>query len=424
MIDRETDAGDSGADDKSVVQTNDASVATTAPERDFDTVRNELADKLLAGEDVGGLETEIAEAPKGPNRGPDGKFAAKAVDDAANAPPAAPSETRINPAAALAPQAEQPPVAKPADASHGRAAPSWLAPEAKDAWDKAPPPVVDAFMKRAREFETANSTLGRDNKVLKDYAAAHQPFEQVAERHRAIWEGAGVHPAEYMDRLMQGQQLSQADPIRFTVQNVIGDSDPRAFIGALAQAYNIDFTTLALEGVPAYQAPQPQQHQPAQQQIDPNAIYQRAREETQAEFTTRQNQAILDHFRSQTPVIGRNEYGETVHEFDELGDDLAIVVQRLQKANPNLGTYELLNAAYSKAVLLNENANARRMSAEQAAAKAASAEAAKNQAAQNLSRSAKKAAGINVTGSPNRNPGPVDVRALQMQELDSMGYAH
>lgn len=424
MIDTVTDGASAGADDTSVVETPAVETpASDAPaERSFDDVRNDIADKILSGDDAGDLTKELDGVAKGPNRGPDGKFAPKAAD-AVPAPNTAVAAPVVDPAVASAPDAVKQPVE---DKGHGRQPPGWLAPEAKDAWAKAPAPVVDAFMKRAREFESANSNLGRENKQLAEFHANHTPFAEVAERHRNIWEGAGFqHPAQAMDALMQNHQFAMTDDIGFTVKNIIGDKDPRSFIAALAKATNTDIAGLVLEPAPDHERSAPQQRQAAPtRQIDPDAIYQQAEQRVREEYETQRNQAFLDDFRAKTPVIGVNAYGETVHEFDEVATDLSIALETIKRSNPNLGPQDLLNAAYSKAVLLNDGARARKEAADQEQARAASAEAAKKQATTRFSQSARRAASINVTGSPNRNPAPVDVRALQQQALDEMGYTH
>ena len=281
-------------------------------------------------------------------------------------------------------------------------------------------------MKRAREFETANSSLGRENKALADFQKDHAPFADVAERHRDVWAAAGFdHPAQAMDRLIDAHRFASDDPVGFVAKNLIGDDDPRAFIAALAKATNIDLTHLVLQPAPEYQRPASQQRQAApQREIDPNVIYQQAEQRVRQEYESQQNQAYLDHFRSQTPVIAVDPYGQNVHEFDEVAGDLLIALEQLKRDNPNHGAQQLLPAAFQKAVLLNDGARARKEAAEQEQTRAASAEAAKKQATTRLSQSARKASSINVTGSPNRNPAPVDVRALQQQTLDEMGYAH
>ena len=422
-----TDGASAGAEDTSVAVMDTAAPETPAAaapaERSFEDVRNDIADSILAGDEPAGeLTKELEGVSKGPNRGPDGKFAPK-VAEAAPEQKAAVEPPVADPAAPPAPDTAKPPVE---DKGHGRTPPAWLAPEAKDAWAKAPAPVVDAFMKRAREFETANSTLGRENKTLGEFHQMHAPFAEVAERHRAVWEGAGFsHPAEAMDKLLAGYEFSSTDPIGFTVKNLIGDGDPQAFIAALIRATKTSLLDVAEAPEQDFQRPAPQQRQAApQQQIDPNAIYQQAEQRVRQEYEERQSQAYLDDFRSKTPVIGVNAYGENVHEFDEVSTDLAIALEQLKRSNPNLGPQDLLSAAYKKAVLLNDGARARMEAAEQEKQRAASAEAAKKQATTRFSQSARKAASINVTGSPNRNPAPVDVRALQQQALDEMGYAH
>ena len=186
MTDRETDGANAGSDDTAVATSAPvaAPVSDAPAERSFEDVRADIADKILADEDPGDLTKELDVTGKGPARGPDGKFAPK---EAAPSPDAQQASTPavVDPALAQAKPVDQ--VAKAVeDKGHGRIPPAWLAPEAKDAWTKAPTPVVDAFMKRAREFETANSSLGRENKALADFQKDHAPFADVAERHRDV----------------------------------------------------------------------------------------------------------------------------------------------------------------------------------------------------------------------------------------------
>ena len=414
----ETDGAGAGAEVTPIVETTDAA-APGASERSFETIRSDIADKILAGEDADDLTKEL-DGVAGQNRSADGKFAAK--DAAAAVDPNAAAA-----AAQVVGDPNQPPAVAVDDKGHGRQAPAWLPPEARDAWAKAPTAVVDGFMKRAREFESANSTLGRENKALNEFHGDHAPFAEVSERHRQVWQDAGFqHPAQAMDALMQGHMFASTDPVGFAAKNLIGDQDARAFITALAKATNTDIASLVLEPATEYQRPAPPQQQQRQQpaQIDAAAMRREIETSVHQDFETRQNQAFVDQFRSTTPVIGVNAYGENVHEFDEVLTDLSIALQQIQRSNPNLGTQDLLAAAYKKAVLMNDGARARMEAAEQDKARATSAEADKKQATSRLSQSARKAASINVTGSPNRNPAPVNVRSLQDQALDEMGYAH
>jgi len=183
-------------------------------------------DVVVAPEAVIEAETPVKEpepAPEGRERGPDGKFIAKAqetVQDTTDQP----SEAVADPATKLA----------------IRAPASW-SPAAKATFDKLPPEVQQAVAKREQEIDHG---LRRKSEEVKRY----EPLEQIIAPRRALWAAQGMDEASAVKTLLAAQDLLERDP--------------RQGLEFLARSYGVNIASLSAQpqGQPNQAQPAPDSH--------------------------------------------------------------------------------------------------------------------------------------------------------------------
>jgi hypothetical protein len=181
---------------------------------------------VVAPEAVIEAETPAAEpepASEGRERGPDGKFIAKAqetVQDTTDQP----SEAVADPAIKLA----------------IRAPASW-SPAAKATFDKLPPEVQQAVAKREQEIDHG---LRRKSEEVKRY----EPLEQLIAPRRALWAAQGMDEASAIKTLLAAQDLLERDP--------------KQGLEFLARSYGVNIASLSAQpqGQPYQAQPAPDSH--------------------------------------------------------------------------------------------------------------------------------------------------------------------
>lgn len=160
-------------------------------------------------------------AADGRERGPDGKFIAKAAETVQDTPDQ-PSEAVADPAVKLA----------------IRAPASW-SPAAKATFDKLPPEVQQAVAKREQEIDHG---LRRKSEEVKRY----EPLEQLIAPRRALWAAQGMDEASAIKTLLAAQDLLE--------------KDPRQGLEFLARSYGVNLNTAQPQGQPRQAQPAPDSH--------------------------------------------------------------------------------------------------------------------------------------------------------------------
>jgi hypothetical protein len=162
-------------------------------------------------------------ASDGRERGPDGKFIAKAQETVQDTPDQ-PSEAVADPAVKLA----------------IRAPASW-SPAAKATFDKLPPEVQQAVAKREQEIDHG---LRRKSEEVKRY----EPLEQLIAPRRALWAAQGMDEASAIKTLLAAQDLLERDP--------------KQGLEFLARSYGVNIASLSAQpqGQPYQAQPAPDSH--------------------------------------------------------------------------------------------------------------------------------------------------------------------
>jgi hypothetical protein len=160
-------------------------------------------------------------AADGRERGPDGKFIAKAAETVQDTPDQ-PSEAVADPAVKLA----------------IRAPASW-SPAAKATFDKLPPEVQQAVAKREQEIDHG---LRRKSDEVKRY----EPLEQVLAPRRAQWAAQGMDEVHAVKTLLAAQDLLEKNPMQG--------------LEFLARSYGVNLNTAQPQGQPYQAQPAPDSH--------------------------------------------------------------------------------------------------------------------------------------------------------------------
>lgn len=344
------------SDDTEVLDTQDEGVAVEAPEaieqpaeRTMDDTIRETLDEITArGE---GKEAEQAQERidkrKLRERGPDGKYLAKPVEDKAAAVQK-PVETE-QPALEAMPEPAAAPVAVPPELQR-----LGLRKEEAEAFAKADQVVRDAFIRRSEEMHKGLEQFRSKAQFGDQMAQAVQPFAQTLQ-------GLGIHPAQAVQKLFAADHsLRYGTP-----------EQKQAAIVQIAQQYGVD-----LGGAQQYQASQPQ-FDPRIQALEERLQRQDAWIQQQAQAREWQERETLNSEIDRFSKDPANEYFEAVR------NDMAGLLQA--------GLASSLQEAYERAIYANPTVRAQVLAKQQAQAEEQRrAESAKKAAA------AKQAAAVNV----------------------------
>lgn len=221
-------------------------------------------------------------ASDGRERGPDGKFIAKAAETV--------QDTTDHPSEAVAEPAKQLAIRAPA---------SW-SPAAKVTFDKLPPEVQQAVAKREQEIDHG---LRRKSEEVKRY----EPLEQLIAPRRAEWAAQGLDEATAIKTLLAAQDLLQ--------------QDPRKGLEFLARSYGVNIASLS-----AQPQGQPYQAQPARDSHPEIAALKQQLQVLQSQVQTAQTAPIvsqIDAFQNDPA----NLY------FENVRDDMAVLLHNGKAAD-------------------------------------------------------------------------------------------
>ncbi len=246
--------------------------------------------------------TAKADHPTDPKRYVDGSFKPSKVE-------AAPA-TKAAPAPKL-PTAENTTEASPAPSKVSAPPVSWSA-DAKQAWATLSPAVQAAALKR--EEEVSNG-LRQYSEQTKQYERVLSPIAQEAQRF-------GLPVDQAVQRLMDGHRFLETQPVQAVLW--------------LAQKHSLNLAEIAANPP----APQPARSEPS---IPPQFIqHVSSLEERLNGILMDQNMSALDQFAAKNP------------HYADVEDQLPGVMRELTAANPGMKGVPLLQAAYDRAIWLNE----------------------------------------------------------------------
>lgn len=247
----------------------------------------------------------------------------------------------------------------------------WSA-EAKEKWANVPPDVQEIIAKREAESHKAISDLGQK-------ASAFDTLHEVITPHMERIRAEGQRPHEYINNLFAADAALAQDPL--------------GFIRYVAQAKGIDLAQLAPDpfAVQDPQAAQVEQHTRALQAEIANLKRQLgAVSERVIGRETAEQQAQLESLEQMITSFAADK-----PDWQSLSqEDLAMSMATVRKNNPTLSHKEILEQAYERARWANPTTRDALIKAREADAEKKRLEAAKAAAAQ-----AKRAGGINVTGT-------------------------
>lgn len=278
------------------------------------------------GEAFDAATTEPSEEPAedpGPARGADGRFVStkespdvpegEAVDEGEEpAPEVAEEETPEEPKAEDVPQ-------------EAVELPEGFTDAEKEALQKAP----EAAKAAARRIGDLQAQMTRTSQEAAEFRKRVEPLDQVVNPLRPGLQRAGVSDAEYIQRLIAADRISQSDPARL--------------IKDLARHNNIDLSALA-EGMANEPVPDPQL----------SALNQRLQRIEHG--LTRQQRAALDQANTNANKQvedfehEKDESGNPKHPyFNEVFDDMVAEVKGLRAAHPEWPADKVLEKAYIRA---------------------------------------------------------------------------
>ena len=226
-------------------------------------------------------------AADGRERGPDGKFIAKAAETVQDTPDQ-PSEAVADPAVKLA----------------IRAPASW-SPAAKATFDKLPPEVQQAVAKREQEIDHG---LRRKSEEVKRY----EPLEQVLAPRRAQWAAQGMDEVHAVKTLLAAQDLLEKNPMQG--------------LEFLARSYGVNLNTAQPQG-------QPYQAQPARDSHPEIAALKQQLQVLQSQVQTAQTAPIVSQIEA-----FQNDPANLY--FENVRDDMAVLLHN-GKASDLKEAYEM-----------------------------------------------------------------------------------
>lgn len=259
-------------------------------------------------------EPPEAKEPKGPERGADGKFAAKQAEE---------------------PKAEEAP--KPdADAKADKPAghiepPKTFLPDAKETWRNTPRAVQRDVENMVRQHE---ADITRYREGAERYESI-RPYDEAARQSGR----AGVH--ESLAEVAQLEDLMKANPLA-ALNQILLRAGPRKADGQPVSLYELA-TAIVNTGQDGYQRIVSQQAPQAQRQPDPEVAHLKAQLAQMQEQTLAAT--VIEPFRAANP------------RYDELQDDIAFFLQSGKVPN-SLSPSERLAVAYDMAVRINPASHA------------------------------------------------------------------
>lgn len=311
-----------------------------------DTIRDTLDEITARGE---GKEAEEAkeriDKRKLRERGPDGKYLAKPVEEQVADPAQDEGVTSVNTA-----EVQQQPVTVPPELQR-----LGLRKEEAEAFAKADQVVRDAFIRRSEEMHKGLEGFRQKAQFGEQMVQAIQPFS-------AQIQAMGVHPAQAVQSLMTADyRLRTADP-----------QTKAAMFAKMASDYGVD-----LGGAQQYQANQPQ--------VDPQVQQLQSQLQQMQGWIHQQNQAR--EWQERTTLnseIDRFSKDPANEHFEAVRNDMAGLLQA--------GLASSLQEAYERAIYANPAVRAQVLAKQQAQAE----EQRRVQSAQKVA-AAKQAAAVNVS---------------------------
>jgi hypothetical protein len=240
--------------------------------------------------------------PTDPNRYSDGTFksakteAAPAVAAPVEKLPATEEQAKASAAPSTAPA---PPV-------------SWAA-EAKQAWASLPPAIQTAVLKREQE---ASAGFAQYSEKTKAYERALAPVAQEAQRF-------GLNVEDGIKRLLDGQRFLETQPAQAILW--------------LAQKHGLDLAEIA-SNPPAPQAPVR-----SEATVPPQFVQ---------EISSLKEQ--LNGFLVDQNMSAVQQFAEKNAHYADVEDQLPAIMREIQAADPLAKGVPLLQAAYDRAIWLNE----------------------------------------------------------------------
>lgn len=275
----------------------------------------------------------------------------------------------------------------------------------REQWDKFSPEQRQWFADREKRFADKMAESGR---VLKGY----QPFDEVYEKHKEVFDAAKAHPAAVFNHLIGFHKGLAADPVagikQLAVEHgvdmtklVIGD-DPRSAIYSIAKAAGLDLVDLALADPPpmATQASNKGAPAPANSEIaELRAEVARMKAEQADALRTQQDENSKSQLLSDV-----NTFAQRHQDFDELSPLIVPNIQVIRQSNPELNNGEVLQLAYEQARRLVD-------------ARVSAAEAKRLSEQSQMTARSKAASAVNVRGSAANGSRPAPMS--ESAEIDA-----
>ena len=294
------------------------------PKKSIRETLEENFEKLEArqdDEDTDDAESGEPTAKKRRERDATGKFLAKTKDFEARSSGEVDTTESVTPSATES-TAYTTPVLPP---------PGWAA-DARETFNQLPPRLQQEVYKRETD-------LRRGLQQATENAAQVQrtwgEVEQVLSPHMERFNLMGVSPGRVVNQFMAWQQKL--------------DSDPADGLRQLAQSYGLDLRQLAEQEAQTPQEP-PYIRELRQQNQQLMGLYQQTQQRQQMSHA----QALANEV--QGFVEERDGSGNPVRPYMEhLIEDMVPLVQHMRSQNPHAHPRQLLQAAYEKAIWLNDS---------------------------------------------------------------------
>lgn len=307
-----------------------------------------------------------------PQRGDDGKFAAR---DTVEQPEAAPEDT----GSTVQPETKQIETAPPSIDPPT----SWTA-EMKAKWATLPPEAREYIANRESESHKAITQMGMKAKAL-------EPFAHVAQKHSDFIQRFGLAPDQAFENLLTAARQLQ--------------ENPAGFIAHIAKTHGVDLARLI----------QGQDGQVAQP--DPMLLEMR-RELSELRQWKAQREREATTQRQQSVESEIEAFAKDKPHWAALEDDLLIEVSALRQVNPSAPVSELLQKAYDRALYANPETRARILEDQR---RADEEKRQKEQEAK--AKAAKASASVNVSTKASATPGkPGTWEDSMMKVAQKYGY--
>jgi hypothetical protein len=261
------------------------------------------------------VAVEEASETSGQPRGPDGKFAKKAADEAGHG--ASAPEAGATPAGV----ATTPPVGQPVPEPVAAVKPpqSWK-PAAREHWASLPPAVQAEIARREGETSKVLSETGEARKFRETFQQAVAPYE-------AMLRSEGSDPVQAVSSLLEtARQLKSGSP-----------QQKAAMVAQIVRGYNVPID--ALDAQLAGQPYQGQQQQPMQ---DPRV------DQLFAQMEQAKQQRVQQEAQQADEAV--TTFGADKEFFDDVREDMADIIEIAEKRGQKMD----LEVAYKRAIGMNE----------------------------------------------------------------------